>query len=94
MISPRNILRHELIGLDVSVEEASNPLHRGMSGLIVDETRNTLIIRTRCGDRRIPKPYSRFRVILPDGIRVIIDGSALVSSPERRISQQIKIRGK
>jgi ribonuclease P protein subunit POP4 len=94
MISPRNILRHELVGLDVSVEEASNPLHRGISGLIIDETRNTLLIRTPCGDRRIPKQYSRFRIILPDGTRVIIEGSALVSAPERRITQYMKIRGK
>jgi len=94
MISPRNILRHELIGLDVSVVEASNPLHCGISGMIIDETRNTLLIRTPCGNRRIQKQYSRFRIILPDGTRVILNGSALVSAPERRISQYMKIRGK
>ncbi len=94
MISPRNILRHELIGLDVSVVEASNPLHRGVAGLIVDETRNTLLIRTPAGDRRIQKLYSRFRIILPDRTLVIIDGSALVAAPERRITQYMKIRGK
>jgi len=94
MISPRNVLRHELIGLDVSVVEASNPLHRGIAGLIVDETRNTLLIRTPAGDRRIQKQYSRFRIILPDRTRVIIDGSALVAAPERRITQYMKIRGK
>jgi ribonuclease P protein subunit POP4 len=94
MISPRNILRHELIGLDVSVVEASNPLHRGITGLIVDETRNTLLIRTPAGDRRIQKQYSRFRIILPDRTLVIIDGSALVSAPERRITHYMKIRGK
>ena len=94
MISPRNILRHELIGLDVSVAEASNPLHRGISGRIIDETRNTLLIRTLCGDRRIQKQYSRFRIVLPDGMRVIVDGSALVSAPEKRIAQYMKTRGK
>ena len=94
MISPRNILRHELIGLDVSVPEASNPLHRGISGQIIDETRNTLLIRTPCGDRRIQKQYSRFRITLPEGTEVIIDGSALISAPERRITQYMKIRGK
>jgi ribonuclease P protein subunit POP4 len=94
MISPRNVLRHELIGLDVSVVEASNPLHRGIAGMIVDETRNTLLIRTPAGDRRIQKQYSRFRIILPDRTLVIIDGSALVAAPERRITQYMKIRGK
>jgi ribonuclease P protein subunit POP4 len=94
MISSRNILRHELIGLDVSVAEASNPLQRGISGQIIDETRNTLLIRTACGDRRIQKQYSRFRITLPEGTEVIIDGSALISAPERRITQYMKIRGK
>jgi ribonuclease P protein subunit POP4 len=94
MISPRNNLRHELIGLDVSVAEASNPLHRGISGRIIDETRNTLLIRTPCGDRRIQKQYSRFRITLPEGAEVIIDGSALIAAPERRITQYMKIRGK
>ena len=94
MISPRNILRHELIGLDVSVPEASNPLHRGISGQIIDETRNTLLIRTPCGDRRIPKKYSRFRISTPDGKLVLVDGSALVAAPEKRITQYVKIRGK
>ncbi|HNL87222.1 MAG TPA: ribonuclease P protein subunit [Methanoregulaceae archaeon] len=94
MISARNILRHELIGLVVSVAEASNPLHRGISGMIIDETRNTLLIRTPHGDRRIQKQYTRFCISVPDGTRVFIDGTALVSAPEKRISQHGKIRGK
>jgi ribonuclease P protein subunit POP4 len=94
MISPRNILRHELIGLDVSVAESSNPLHCTIEGLIVDETKNTLLIRTPLGDRRVQKQYSRFRIVLPNGARVVIDGSALVSASERRITQYMKIRGK
>jgi ribonuclease P protein subunit POP4 len=94
MISARNILRHELIGLVVSVAEASNPLHRGISGMIIDETRNTILIRTPHGDRRIQKQYTRFCISIPDGTRVLIDGSALVSAPEKRITQYVKIRGK
>ena len=30
MISSQNVLRHELIGLDVLVSGAANPLHRGL----------------------------------------------------------------
>ncbi|NYT07565.1 MAG: ribonuclease P protein component 1 [Methanomicrobiales archaeon] len=93
MIAPRNILRHEFIGLDVLVVEAANPLHRGISGRIIDETRNTLVIRTSCGDRRIPKPFTRFRFSLGDGLLVEVDGSALVMAPEKRITQHTKKRG-
>ena len=30
MISSQNVLRHELIGLDVLVSGAANPLHKGI----------------------------------------------------------------
>ena len=93
MIAPRNILRHEFIGLDVLVMEATNPLHRGISGRVIDETRNTLVIRTQCGDRRIPKPDTRFRFSLPEGVKVEVDGSVLVMAPEKRITQHSKKRG-
>jgi ribonuclease P protein subunit POP4 len=93
MISPRNILRHEFIGLDVLVVEATTPQHRGITGRDIDETRNTLVIRTQCGDRRVPKPNTRFRFSLPEGVKVEVDGSALVMAPEKRITQHSKKRG-
>jgi len=49
MISSQNVLRHELIGQDVLVSGAANPLHRGLSGHIIDETKNLLIIETPWG---------------------------------------------
>ncbi len=67
MISPQNVLRHELIGLDVLVVRASNPGHAGVSGRVTDETRNTLVILTgRGGEKQIPKRFSVFRFRLPD----------------------------
>ncbi len=88
MITQRNILRHELIGLPVTVVEASNPHHRGISGTVIDETRNTLRIRTASGVKVIPKHPNTFRFALPDGTVVDVDGSALVMQPERRITQK------
>lgn len=90
MISPQNVLRHELIGLDVLVTCASNPGHVGVSGRIVDETKNTLVIRTERGEARIPKRFSIFRLRLPDGTTVDVDGSSLETQPERRISMRIR----
>jgi len=90
MITPRNILRHELIGLDVLVARASNPDHTGVRGLIVDETRNMLTIRTSQGVKHIPKKYSVFRLKLPDAATIEVDGSALVMQPDKRISMRIK----
>jgi ribonuclease P protein subunit POP4 len=93
MISPQNVIRHELIGLDVLVVHASNPAQEGFIGRIIDETRNMLIIEGARGVRRIPKRMSTFRFTLPDGRMVEVDGSVLVMAPERRIALQIKNRG-
>ena len=94
MISPRNITRHELIGLPVTVVEASNPALSGLSGRIIDETRNTLVIQGDRGAKRVQKHRTRFRVTLPDGVLVEIDGSVLVMAPEKRINVLHKTRGK
>ena len=90
MISPQNVLRHELIGLDVLVARASNPGHVGVSGRVIDETRNTLVILTGRGETRIPKRFSVFRFRLPDGTTVDVDGSSLEMQPERRIGMRIR----
>jgi ribonuclease P protein subunit POP4 len=94
MIVPRNILLHEFIGLDVLVVEAKNPQYIGICGRVIDETRNTFLIRTLCGDKRVPKPYTRFRFTLDEGVKVEIDGSVLVMTPEKRITQYTRNRGK
>ena len=90
MITSRNILRHELLGLDVLVISASNSCNQGICGQIIDETRNTLLIRTSRGDRKIPKMSSCFRFILEGGLRVDVDGSALILPPERRLTLPIE----
>ena len=92
MISPQNVLRHELIGLDVLVSGAPNPTHRGVSGRIIDETKNLLAIETVRGVVRIPKMHSTFRVHLPGGEIVEIDGSVMVLAPEKRINLHEKKR--
>ncbi len=92
MITPRNVVRHELIGLDVLVAGAANPLQRGMAGRIIDETRNLLVIETPKGIRRVAKMHSTFRVSLPGRELVEIDGSVLVLAPEKRISLHEKKR--
>ena len=92
MISSRNVLRHELIGLDVLVSGATNPGQKGLSGRIIDETRNLLVIETKTGIKRIAKMHTIFRVSLPGGELVEIDGSVLVLAPEKRINLHEKKR--
>ena len=91
MITPRNVIRHELIGLDVLVVHASNPASREIMGQIIDETRNMLIINTSNGVKKIPKNTGVFRITLPDGIIVDVQGSALVMAPEKRVNLHKRI---
>ncbi len=90
MISPQNVLRHELIGMNVLVAGASNPSHVGICGRIIDETRNTLVVATERGLKRIQKRYSILRIRLPGGDLVEVDGSTLVSQPDKRITMRMK----
>jgi ribonuclease P protein subunit POP4 len=92
MITPQNVLRHELIGLDVLVSGAANPLHRGLSGHVIDETKNLLMLETSQGVKRIPKMHSRFQLHLPGSELVEIDGSVMVLAPEKRINLHEKKR--
>lgn len=92
MISSRNVLRHELIGLDVLVSGATNPDQKGLSGRIIDETRNLLVVETPRGIKRIAKMHTTFRVVLPSRELVEIDGSVLVLAPEKRINLHEKKR--
>ncbi|HPE64208.1 MAG TPA: ribonuclease P protein component 1 [Methanothrix sp.] len=90
MISPENLVRHELIGLPVEVVDSRNPTHEGLSGRVVDETRNTFLIETRSGAKRVPKSCNCFIFTLYQDLKVKAEGSVLVSQPENRINKKIR----
>ncbi len=89
-ITARNILRHELIGLDVEVVRASNPSQVSIRGRVVDESRNTLLIQRGDARKRVAKHAAVFRFKLPDGTAVEVDGSAIVGRPEDRVKRKLK----
>ena len=89
-ITPRNILRHELIGLAVKVSEATNPSLRGIGGAVVDETKNTLKILAAGRMFMIPKGVATFRFKLPDGVQVDVNGKRLVARPEDRLKTRVR----
>ena len=85
-ITPENIIYHELIGLPVEVDSDAYRL----TGVVVDETRNMLVIGAGGRDRKIPKSCCSFIFTLPDGRRVRVLGSLLRSQPENRIPKRKK----
>ena len=90
-ISPRNVLRHELIGLETSVIRSSNPSHRAVEGFIVDESMKTLVIEQDGEAKRVPKRDATFIIKLPSG-PVEVEGAALYGRPEDRVKKKIKRR--
>jgi len=90
MRNPQNILRHELIGLECFVISSPDAGQTGISGVIIDETKNTLRVRTANGIKTFEKQYRILRVTLPDGTKVQIDGSAISNSPVRRVIMRVK----
>ena len=76
-------VRTELIGLDV--EGLSEPFS-GVSGKVVDETKNTFTIESAGTERMVPKPGNEFRFAY-EGRTIDISGSEIMHRPEDRIKK-------
>ena len=90
MITPNNLVRHELIGLEARVVESTNPSQVGLSGRVVDETRNILSIDTSKGVRNLPKQDCIFSFHLSSGEWVRVDGRLLLARPEDRPKKKLR----
>ena len=89
MITRKNIIVHELIGLSVRVKNALSQTYVDIQGKVVDETLNTIVIRTTNGDKRIPKKGTVFEFVLPTGEKVDVKGNDILNKPENRIKRSI-----
>ena len=87
---PENILRHELIGLNVKVVRSPNRSLKGRSGLVVNESKNMLTLSRKGRKVLIPKSVATFRFKLADGRLVDVDGSRLLGRPESRLKTKIR----
>lgn len=85
MRSAKNILRHELIGLQCKVVNSLNKSQIGISGVIENETLKTIVIN----GKRIFKKGSIFRINVANKT-VDVDGDHLLTRPEDRIKKKIK----
>ncbi|MDR3102033.1 MAG: ribonuclease P protein subunit [Methanocalculaceae archaeon] len=90
MITPQSILHHELIGLYAVVVWSRNKTQEGMWGIIIDETKNTLSLRTENGIKCLEKQHILLRVTLPDSVDVVIDCSCLSVAPARRVTMRVR----
>ena len=86
-ITSQNLLKHELIGLPVRVVHSTHLGYVGISGAVVNETQNLLLILHGGKPKNVPKKTSVFQFSLPDGALVEVDGVAIAKRPEDRIKK-------
>jgi ribonuclease P protein subunit POP4 len=83
-----NLLQHELIGLKVEIINDSNPYNIKLRGYVIDESRNSLMIKN-VKKQRIAKKNAVFKFIL-DGESVKVEGRILIGRPEDRVKKQTR----
>ncbi len=93
MYSNKNIVLHELIGLKVRVLSSNDRKQKGITGEVIDETKNTLLIKTAMGIKRIVKKTSKFK-FYADGKAFIVGGEEINFRPHERIEKGMKFYNK
>ena len=88
-IAPGNLVRHELIGLGVKITKSTDSSQKGLKGIVVDESYNTLKIDAGGKEKIIPKANTIFIFTLPNGVKVEVEGKVLIGRPEDRIKKKI-----
>jgi len=89
VITPKNLIRHELIGLKVSIAESTNKDNIGINGIVVNETKHMLTIKTKKGLKKVAKKTSTFMFTI-NGKKVKVDGKRIEKKPENRIKIKVK----
>lgn len=84
-ITPENLPKHELIGLEVEIIESADESLIGIKGEVLDETQSLLMIE----DKRVEKKNCVFRFTLPNGQEVKLDGDLIAKRPEERVGMKL-----
>ena len=90
MITSKNLVHHEFIGLKVHATNMKNK-SLDLKGTIIDETKNTIKIEAMDNTEKVvPKKGSLFVFEIPNGEKIEIDGNILSIRPEDRIKKRFK----
>ena len=90
MITSKNLVHHEFIGLNVHATSKKNK-SLNLKGIIIDETKNTIKIEAMDNtEKLIPKNGSIFVFEIPNGEKIEVDGNILSIRPEDRIKKRFK----
>lgn len=82
-----NIYHTPWLARNIEVVTSRDPTLVGVAGMIVEETRRTLRVRTLSGEVTLPKDVITFTI---DSGSVVIDGGAVTQRPEDRINRRYR----
>jgi ribonuclease P protein subunit POP4 len=86
-----SIIQGEFIGLEARIVTSRHQALVGVSGKVVDESRNMFTIMDRNRRRwQIVKALSVFNFSLPDGTAIEVEGRLLNARPEDRIKKRLR----
>ena len=85
-ITESNLTAHELIGLRVTVSESSDVTKICLTGIVRNETRNTITVQNGKRFLCIPKNGSSFAFELPNG-KMTVQGLSIQFRPEDRVKR-------
>ncbi|MCQ5362291.1 MAG: ribonuclease P protein subunit [Candidatus Methanomethylicia archaeon] len=84
-VNPSNLIYHDLVGLPAKVEFSSDPTQIGLEGMVVDETKNMLVLFTSRGCKKVSKRNSLFTFYIPQPVSV--DGTKIAYHPAERLKR-------
>ncbi|MBI1972567.1 ribonuclease P protein subunit [Candidatus Woesearchaeota archaeon] len=85
-IARKEVPRRELIGIEAEVADATNKDLKGIKGIIVGETKNTLVIEQDNKTKVLLKEHVTLNIKM-DGNFVRIDGRMLLGRPDDRVKK-------
>jgi ribonuclease P protein subunit POP4 len=85
-----DIINGEFIGTEGSIAESRHSGYVGISGKVIDESKNTFTILQDGKRNKVIKEAVVFRFRFCDGAVVEIDGRLLVGRSEDRLKKSIK----
>jgi len=85
-ITEENIKMHELNGLNARITKNKDKKKEKLTGKVINETKNLLILETKKGEKKIPKKESEIEFKIK-GKKIQIKGKEILFKPEDRIKR-------
>jgi len=85
-----DIIRGEFIGAEGKIAKSQHSSYVGLSGEVINETKNTFTILNEGKAKSVIKDSAVFHFKFSDGTIVEIDGKLLVGRPEDRLKKSVK----